>query len=100
MTQRTTARPIPVVDYGEVQGIFADDIGRMEEHGPMTHLLFAMHCRCCGTDSTLERRVVARVIIPTALRGKIARQLFVSSRLLTAESPDDASEAADPQALH
>ncbi len=70
----TKTKPPEVADYGDEWWGFADSLARIEEHGDVNHLVFAL---CRNTPSgTRERKIVARVIIPAQMRIQMAKQLI------------------------
>jgi hypothetical protein len=83
-------KPARVADYGDESITFADDLARIETHGDHAHLLFALTRDEPGEDDKQERRIVARVIIPSALRVRMARQLASTAERVSPE-PGEAS---------
>jgi hypothetical protein len=62
---------LPVTEFGQACVAFADT----EEHGGVSHLLFAFTQReTVGSDRTI-RNVAVRVIVPTAALPRMARQM-------------------------
>ena len=80
------AKNIPVVDFG-VQPTYVDDLCQIDELGPTTQLTFAVTTRQTHKEE-LERVVAVRLIIPTALRMTIGKQLLAGGEI-HAGSPED-----------
>jgi hypothetical protein len=87
----TKTKPPALADYGDEWWGFADSLARIEEHGGVDHLVFAL-CRN-SSDGTPERKVVARVIIPAQMRIRMAKQLISGAG-------SDANGEATDQTLH
>jgi len=68
------AKTLPVLDGSGDRALYVDDLTRIDEFGPTTHLLFSV-CRS-ELDGTRYRVAVQRLIIPTTLRTVIGRQLL------------------------
>jgi hypothetical protein len=69
------AKTLPVYDGSGDRALFVDDLTSIEEFGPVTHLLFSV-CRNEVSGKERHRVVVQRMIIPTALRAAMGRQLL------------------------
>jgi hypothetical protein len=61
-----------LVDYGDTHLDFVDELVRIDDEGVVSHLIFARRQRCGGT---MERRVAARLIVPTHLVKQIGHLL-------------------------
>jgi hypothetical protein len=94
MPRPSNPKSFRVADYGSEHTIFADDLVGVDDLGPVTHLTFSMAKRELDADRTGERLIVARIIIPTALRSQIARQLSDTAAAIEGNCPDQL------QALH
>jgi hypothetical protein len=79
-----TSEPVRVSDYGDAPIVFASHLSRIEPHGSVSHLVFSMDLR--AADGTPERRVVARLIVPTSSVMDMGRQLLGGP---TPEMPTD-----------
>jgi hypothetical protein len=90
----SNTKRIPVSDYG-CDPTYVDDLCSVEELGGVTHLAFTFLQR--PYDEKPERKIVVRLIIPNAVRTRIARALLA----VGPARPDlhDVSEA-DFEQLH
>jgi hypothetical protein len=69
-----------IADYGDAFTAFADDLAAVQQQGPVTHLIFAMGIKSTSEYRSGERRVMARIIVPTELISQIALQLGQDNR--------------------
>jgi hypothetical protein len=91
------SKPLRVADYDDSDCTYVDSLVQVAEFGPVTHLAFAMSRHCVGTPEG-ERRVVARLIVPTVCLPQIIRQL-ANGPVAAAES-DAAMASAETQSVH
>ena len=89
LVNRTT-KPLPLCEPFANVAVYADCLAKIEQAGPVSHLIFAQQQSSlydhCEQPSNI---VVARVIIPTALLTKIARQLLNPTSTENAVGPAD-----------
>jgi hypothetical protein len=70
-----------VVDYGDVGEDFVDELYRVDEDGVVSHLIFTRRQRSGSSHfPQMQRRVVARLIVPTHM-VKLIGKLLVSGKL-------------------
>jgi hypothetical protein len=67
---------LPLYDFDSGSEVFVDEFASIEEHGVVTHLLFAV--RRMDGDCKPARYVRLRVVIPSDKRQEIARHLLAS----------------------
>jgi predicted N-acetyltransferase YhbS len=87
MSDSNDKRIAELVDYGDAHPDFVDELVRIEDEGVVSHLIFARRQRCGGT---MERRVVARLIVPTHLVKQIGHLLVTGK---CGEAPPISEEA-------
>jgi len=79
-----------VADYGDCTAVFTDDLAVIQELGPVTHLVFAAVIKPASGEDITERRVVARLIIPTEILQQIGQQLIAGTGVGPTVMPLDA----------
>jgi hypothetical protein len=64
-----------ILDYGDAHEDFVDELARIDEDGVVSHLIFTRRTRAAHSNSTLERKVIARLIVPTHMVKLMGRLL-------------------------
>jgi hypothetical protein len=70
-----------ILDYGDAFEDFVDEITRIDEDGVVSHIIFTRRQRSANSFSNaMERRVVARLIVPTLMVKLMGRLLLADNR--------------------
>jgi hypothetical protein len=71
----------PLIDPWHSAPVFADNLARINSHGPITHLVFAytQHDPCDGAEGVKVRTIVTTLIVPTEILPILVRQLACRS---------------------
>jgi hypothetical protein len=97
-----TTEAIPVLEYGTTITTYADQLARIERHGPVSHLIFCHTQMEGGVNGYGDGRRIAvvgsRVIVPTAMLAQMARQLVCDPRVM--EMVDLSSDLDSAAARH
>lgn len=85
-----TTKTLPLCEpFGNVPA-YADCLAKIEQNGPITHLIFAQRQGSLyDQGEQASNIVVARLIVPTALLTTIARQLLNPRSIENTVGPDD-----------
>jgi hypothetical protein len=73
---------LPVVNHGDTDAIFIDDVAAIVERGTVTHIILASVQATADRDlpTAMYRRVMVRLIIPTDRRYEIGKQIAAGPR--------------------
>jgi hypothetical protein len=76
---------LPIVNHGDTDAIFIDDVATIIERGAFTHVIFASVQPTAdrGFPTAVYRRVMVRLIIPTDRRYEVGKK--IAARPLTAK---------------
>ena len=70
-------KALPIVNHGDTDAIFVDDVAAIIDRGEYTHVIFASVQPTAdrGLPTAIYRRVMVRLIIPTDQRYEIGKQI-------------------------
>ncbi len=70
-------KALPIVDHGDTDAIFVDDVAAVIERGAVTHVILASVQATADNESpaAMYRRVMVRLIIPTDRCYEIGKQI-------------------------
>jgi hypothetical protein len=79
-----------IQDYGDSHEEIVDELARIDEDGVVSHLIFTRRQRGAHSNSTLERRVMTRLIVPTHMVRQMGRLLLADKRGDHVPMPEEA----------
>jgi hypothetical protein len=80
-----------ILDCGDAFEDFVDEITRIDEDGVISHIIFTRRQRNASSYSkAMERRVVARLIVPTHMVKLMGRLLLADNRNDHVPMPEEA----------
>ena len=70
-------KALPIVNHGDTDAIFIDDVAAIVERGDVTHVILASVQAAADRElpTAMYRRVMVRLIIPTDRRSEIGKQI-------------------------
>jgi hypothetical protein len=74
-------KALPIVNRGDTDAIFVDDVAAVIERGAVTHVILASVQATADNEvpADMYRRVMVRLIIPTDRRYEIGKQIAAGS---------------------
>jgi hypothetical protein len=80
-----------ILDYGDAHEDFVDELCRIDEDGVVSHLIFTRRQRSANSfTNRMERRVIARLIVPTHMVKLMGRPLLAENRNDHVPMPEEA----------